>query len=185
MQIFIHCKTTLHVSGVTAPIMRSIKNCTRSLRYRSYNLYRYSPPTRSDRDAVPIRPRPPVQVILLVPLFPSNCFPIRPRWRGVAVQVVWPVPEAAGTVFDTPDDGCYDTRNMLSSFAVNKYLHTVASVGFFIHIILANSRRSKNNLLKMRETYSHVCRKINFKLISEIQKLVQEAMQILFVMSRP
>ena len=28
------------------------------------------------------------------------------------VQVVWPVPEAAGTVFDTPDDGCCDTRNM-------------------------------------------------------------------------
>jgi len=32
-----------------------------------------------------------------------------PRRRGVAVQVVWPVPEAAGTVFDTPDDGCCDT----------------------------------------------------------------------------
>jgi len=39
-------------------------------------------------------------------------------------------PEAAGTVFDTPDDGCCDTRNMYSSFAVNKYLHTVAFVGF-------------------------------------------------------
>jgi len=45
MQIFIYCKATLHVSGVTAPIIRSIKNCTRSLRYRSYYLYRYSPPT--------------------------------------------------------------------------------------------------------------------------------------------
>ena len=50
MQIFIYCKATLHVSGVTAPIIRNIKNCTRSLRYRSYNLYRYSPPTCSDRD---------------------------------------------------------------------------------------------------------------------------------------
>ena len=49
MQIFIYCKATLHVSGVTAPIIRSIKNCTRSLRYRSYYLYRYSPPTWSDR----------------------------------------------------------------------------------------------------------------------------------------
>jgi len=35
-----------------------------------------------------------------------------------------------GAVFNTPDDGCCDTRNMESSFAVNKYLHTVASVGF-------------------------------------------------------
>jgi len=52
MQIFIHCKTTLHALGVTAPIIRSIKNCTRSLRYRSYFLYRYSPPTWSDRDHV-------------------------------------------------------------------------------------------------------------------------------------
>ena len=33
---------------------------------------------------------------------------IRPRWMEVAV----PVPEAAVTVFSTPDDGCCDTRNM-------------------------------------------------------------------------
>jgi len=31
---------TLHVSGVTEPIIRSIKNCTRSLRYKWYDLYR-------------------------------------------------------------------------------------------------------------------------------------------------
>jgi len=31
---------------------------------------------------------------------------LRPRWREVAV------PEAAVTVFSTPDDGCCDTRNM-------------------------------------------------------------------------
>ena len=36
--------------GVTAPIIRSIKNCTRSLRYRYNYLYRYSPPTWSDRE---------------------------------------------------------------------------------------------------------------------------------------
>ena len=30
-----HYKVTLHVSGVTAPIIRSTKNCNRNLRYRS------------------------------------------------------------------------------------------------------------------------------------------------------
>ena len=49
MQIFIYCKVTVHVSGVTAPIIRSIKNCTRSLRYRSYYLYCYSPHSWSER----------------------------------------------------------------------------------------------------------------------------------------
>ena len=38
--------------------------------------------------------------------------PIRPHWREVAVPVLCPVPEAAVTVFSTPDDGCCDTRNM-------------------------------------------------------------------------
>ena len=28
-----YCTVTLHVSGVTAPIIRSTKNCNRSLRY--------------------------------------------------------------------------------------------------------------------------------------------------------
>ena len=35
MQTFIYCKVTLHVSGVTAPIIRSTKNCNRYLWYRS------------------------------------------------------------------------------------------------------------------------------------------------------
>ena len=61
---------------------------------------------------------------------------IGPRWRKVAVPILWPVPEAAVTVFSTPDDGCCDTRNMYSDFAVNKYLHTVASCWIFINIEL-------------------------------------------------
>jgi len=43
MQIFIHCKVTLHVSGVTAPIIRITKNCNHSLRYS------YFPPTWPDQ----------------------------------------------------------------------------------------------------------------------------------------
>jgi len=35
--------------------------------------------------------------------------PIRPRWREVAAPILRPVPEAAVTVFSTPDDGCGDT----------------------------------------------------------------------------
>jgi len=42
MHIFIYCKVTLHVSGVTAPIM-STKNCNRSHRYS------YFPPTWPDQ----------------------------------------------------------------------------------------------------------------------------------------
>jgi len=60
--------------------------------------------------------------------------PIRPRWREVAVPLLWPVPVAAVKVFSTPDDGCRDTQNMYSDFAVNKYLHTVACGWIFINI---------------------------------------------------
>jgi len=45
MQIFTYCKVTLRVSGVTAPIIRSTKNCNRSLRY----WYSYFLPTWPDR----------------------------------------------------------------------------------------------------------------------------------------
>jgi len=38
--------------------------------------------------------------------------PDKATLERVAVQVVWPVREAADTVFSTPDDGCCDTRNM-------------------------------------------------------------------------
>ena len=39
-----------------------------------------------------------------------------------------------GYSFSTPDVVCCDTRNLYSSFAVNKYLHTVASGWIFIRI---------------------------------------------------
>jgi len=53
--------------------------------------------------------------------------------REVAAPILWPVPEAGVTIFSTHDDGCCDTRNMYSDFAVNKYLHNVASIWIFIN----------------------------------------------------
>ena len=53
---------------------------------------------------------------------------------GLVPAGLWPVPKAAVTVFSTPDDACGDTRNMYSDFAVNEYLHTIASSGIFINI---------------------------------------------------
>jgi len=51
----------------------------------------------------------------------------RPRWRKVVAQILWPVPEAAVTVLYTPDDGCDGRpKHVVSDFAINKYLHTVA-----------------------------------------------------------
>jgi len=48
MQTFINCKVTLNVSGVTAPIIRSTKNCNRYLWYRSQFWYGYFLPTWPD-----------------------------------------------------------------------------------------------------------------------------------------
>jgi len=50
-----------------------------------------------------------------------------PRCWEVAVQELRPVPEVAVTVSSTPDDRCCDIWNILSEFAVSKYLHNVAS----------------------------------------------------------
>jgi len=63
---------------------------------------------------------------------------IRPRWREVSV------PEAAVTVFSTPDDGCCDTRNMYNDFAVNKYLHAVASGWNFLLTLNCDARNHEN-----------------------------------------
>jgi len=35
----------------------------------------------------------------------SSNVALRPRWRKVVAPLLWPVPEAAVTVFCTPDDG--------------------------------------------------------------------------------
>ena len=73
---------------------------------------------------------------------------IRPRWREVAVPILWPVPEAAVTVSSTPDDGCSDTRNMQSDFEVNKYLHTVLHlVGFSLTLNTMHGTMSLKNSL--------------------------------------
>ena len=52
----------------------------------------------------------------------------RPRWRKVVAQILWPVPRTAVTVLCSPDDGCDGhPKHVEGDFAVNKYLHTVAS----------------------------------------------------------
>jgi hypothetical protein len=106
-QTFIHCKVTLHVSGITAPIIRSTKNVTATSGI-GHNL----------GAAVS---------------FQSGL--IRPRWKEAAAPRLWPITEVAVTDFSTPDDGCGDARNMQSDFAVNKCLRTVASkLGLLIGI---------------------------------------------------
>ena len=85
----------------------------------------------------------------------SAWVPIRPHWREVAASV--PVPEAAVTVFSTPDDGCCDTRNMQCSFAVNKYLHTVASGWIFINTVTGvtyvTTMNTPDNLISGRSIF--------------------------------
>jgi len=58
--------------------------------------------------------------------------------------------------WNTPDDGCCVTRNMSSSFAVNKYLHTVASVGFLFtlnwKIFMSTSKMAP---VKVLQNYNH------------------------------
>jgi len=62
----------------TTPIIRSTQKCNYSLRYWSYFLYSYLPLT----------------------------WVSWPRWREVAAQKIWLLPEAVVTVLCTPVDGC-------------------------------------------------------------------------------
>jgi len=64
--------------------------------------------------------------------------------------------EVVVTVFSTPDDGCCDTRNMYSDFAVNKYLHTVASGWIFINTELGTMSVKKNPVNVGLQTCSFV-----------------------------
>ena len=70
---------------------------------------------------------------------------IRPRWRKVVELLLWPVLQAVDTVLCTPDDGCLDTRNMQSKFAVNKYLRTVGCCW----ILLIQSHDARNHEYKI------------------------------------
>jgi len=70
----------------------------------------------------------------------SGLVPTWPRWREVAVPILWPVPEATVTVFSTPDDWCGRHPKHVEWFCskINQTayccLHTVASTWIFIHI---------------------------------------------------
>ena len=67
------------------------------------------------------------------------------------------VPEAVGAVFNTPGDGCCGTRNMLSSFAVNKYLRIVASVGFLFELVLyLFTSSTERRVAKIKQTEEEI-----------------------------
>ena len=82
----------------TTPIIKSTQNCNYSLRYWSY-FFVHTPPSNVVK-----------LVIFFVQLPPSNVAKLAwshwPRWREVAAQKIWSVPEAVVTVLCTPDDGC-------------------------------------------------------------------------------
>ena len=55
---------------------------------------------------------------------------LRPHWRKVVAQILWPVPEAAVTVLCSSDDGSDGRpKHVESDFALNNHLHTVACFG--------------------------------------------------------
>ena len=58
--------------------------------------------------------------------FCQRCL-IRPRWQKVVALILWPIPEAAVTVWGTPDDGRGRRPKHVEKVCSNKHLHTVAS----------------------------------------------------------
>ena len=58
-----------------------------------------------------------------------------PRWREVAAQKIWPVPEAVVTVLCTPDDGCgWHTKHVEWTSRIINRLLCVASRWTIINI---------------------------------------------------
>ena len=52
-------------------------------------------------------------------------------------------------MFSTPDDGCGDTRNMLSDCAVNKSLHILASSWTFLLTLLGHVASGRRKYVRI------------------------------------
>jgi len=88
---------------------------------------------------------------------------IRPRWRKVVAQILWPVPEAAVRVLCSPDDGCDGhPKHVESDFAINKYMHTVASCW----ILLIQSYDARNHEFKKKQLSKNLWKICQGKLIT-------------------
>jgi len=127
-QSIYYSASTLYMFRVsTTPIIRSTQNCNYGLRYWSYFLCSYLPPTR----------------------------PTWPRWREVAAQKIWPVPEAVVTVLCTPDDGCgWHPKHVEWTCRIINRLLCVASRCTIINI---NIKKLVNSIYQMnrQETRYH------------------------------
>ena len=62
-----------------------------------------------------------------------------PRWREVAAQKIWPVPEAVVTVLCTPDDGCgWHPKHVEWSCRIISRLFCVVSCWNIVNICIPN-----------------------------------------------
>jgi len=121
MQIFIHCKVNLHVWVSQHPSSGVLKTVTAT------SGTGHNTGTATDRD----------WFVLL-----AHTSPDQATLEGSSCTNIMTCTGGCGYSFSTPDGGCCDTRNMYSDFAVNKYLHTVASGSIFINIAIFFIRSS-------------------------------------------